>query len=295
MNTTDMHIPSNRVGDILRYMRSELAELYDDGEIRTMGQMLFEEYLGWDTAKLLISKAETINQSDLLKFHWAIEDLKRCRPIQHILGHTDFCGLDLLVGPEVLIPRPETAEMVAEAARLWQAKPSPRVLDICCGSGCIALALKKMIPQAEVYGADISPEALATARRNAERNALEVQYCQCDILAEAPALPEGLFDIIVSNPPYICRSERADMRRNVLDYEPEIALFVPDDDPLRFYRAIGRHAAARLSSGGILLLEINERYGAETCRLLQDLGYRTDLQKDLNGKERRIAAIKIKT
>lgn len=288
MNATDLHIPSNRVGDILRYMRTELAELYDEGEIRMFGYMLFEEYLGWDTAKLLTNKGETVNQSDLLKFHWAVEGLKQFRPIQHILGHTEFCGLDIAVNPDVLIPRPETAEMARAAAEMLEEHAMPRVLDICCGSGCIALAIKQMAPAAEVWGADISPQALELAERNAQSNGLEASFCLCDILEEAPALPEGTWDLIVSNPPYICEQERSEMSRNVLDYEPGIALFVSDSDPLRFYRAIGRHAASRLRSGGRLVLEINEHYGAETCHQLQELGFETELRQDFNGKDRYI-------
>lgn len=286
-NTTHMHIPSNRVRDIERYFHTELAGLYPDQEIGTFVDILFEAYLGWNKAQLLLHRDDTINQSDLLRFHWAAEYLKQYRPIQYIVGYTDFCGLRLHVEPGVLIPRPETEEMVNH---IKQTTHPATILDLCTGSGCIALALAAHFGDAEVVGVDISPQALAIAEANAAANQLQVTFVQCDILHQEPPLPHSTFDLIVSNPPYVCDSERASMSPNVLDHEPSLALFVPDDDPLRFYRAIGQYASRHLSHDGVLVLEINERLGNETCLLLQQLGFATTLHRDFRNKYRSITA-----
>ena len=288
-NTTHMHIPSNRVRDIEHYFHTELADLYPDPEIGAFVDILFDAYLGWDKAQLLLHRDDTINQSDLLRFHWAVEGLKHYRPIQYIVGHTDFCGLRLHVEPGVLIPRPETEEIVEH---IKQTSHPATILDLCTGSGCIALALAAHFHNAEVFGVDISPQALAIAETNATANRLPATFVQCDILSQEPPLPHTTFDLIVSNPPYVCHSERANMSPNVLDHEPSLALFVPDDDPLRFYRAIGQYASRHLSHDGILVLEINEHLGNETCQLLQQLGFATTLHRDFRDKYRSITAHK---
>jgi release factor glutamine methyltransferase len=293
-NTTHMHIPSNRVRDIERYIRTELDELYPEGELRMFTQMLFEAYMGWSTAQLLLHRDDTINQSDLLKFHWAVEDLKQYRPIQHIIGYTDFCDCRIAVSPDVLIPRPETEEIVLRATELLNdsgANVQEGIfLDLCTGSGCIAIALAKQFPKAKVYAVDISTKALDLAQKNAERNHVAVEFVQSDILQETIALPCPTFDLIISNPPYIQEKERCNMERNVLEYEPSLALFVPDKDPLKFYRAIGLYALQHLTYKGLLILEINEHLGSATCQLLQSIGLVTQLQQDFRGKDRSIIA-----
>ena len=293
-NTTHMHIPSNRVRDIERYIRTELDELYPEGELRMFTQMLFEAYMGWSTAQLLLHRDDTINQSDLLKFHWAVEDLKQYRPIQHIIGYTDFCDCRIAVSPDVLIPRPETEEIVLRATELLNDSGANvqegNFLDLCTGSGCIAIALAKQFPKAKVYAVDISTKALDLAQKNAERNHVAVEFVQSDILQETIALPCPTFDLIISNPPYIQEKERCNMERNVLEYEPSLALFVPDKDPLKFYRAIGLYALQHLTYKGLLILEINEHLGSATCQLLQDIGFVTQLLQDFRGKDRSIIA-----
>ena len=293
-NTTHMHIPSNRVRDIERYIRTELDELYPEGELRMFTQMLFEAYLGWSTAQLLLHRDDTINQSDLLKFHWAVEDLKQYRPIQHIIGYTDFCDCRIAVSPDVLIPRPETEEIVLRATELLNDSGANvqegNFLDLCTGSGCIAIALAKQFPKAKVYAVDISTKALDLAQKNAERNHVAVEFVQSDILQETIALPCPTFDLIISNPPYIQEKERCNMERNVLEYEPSLALFVPDKDPLKFYRAIGLYALQHLTCKGLLILEINEHLGSATCQLLQSIGFVTQLLQDFRGKDRSITA-----
>ena len=293
-NTTHMHIPSNRVRDIERFIRTELDELYPEGELRMFTQMLFEAYMGWSTAQLLLHRDDTINQSDLLKFHWAVEDLKQYRPIQHIIGYTDFCDCRIAVSPDVLIPRPETEEIVLRATELLNDSGANvqegNFLDLCTGSGCIAIALAKQFPKAKVYAVDISTKALDLAQKNAERNHVAVEFVQSDILQETIALPCPTFDLIISNPPYIQEKERCNMERNVLEYEPSLALFVPDKDPLKFYRAIGLYALQHLTYKGLLILEINEHLGSATCQLLQSIGFVTQLLQDFRGKDRSIIA-----
>ena len=289
-----MHIPSNRVRDIERYIRTELDELYPEGELRMFTQMLFEAYMGWSTAQLLLHRDDTINQSDLLKFHWAVEDLKQYRPIQHIIGYTDFCDCRIAVSPDVLIPRPETEEIVLRATEFLNDSGANvqegNFLDLCTGSGCIAIALAKQFPKAKVYAVDISTKALDLAQKNAERNHVAVEFVQSDILQETIALPCPTFDLIISNPPYIQEKERCNMERNVLEYEPSLALFVPDKDPLKFYRAIGLYALQHLTCKGLLILEINEHLGSATCQLLQSIGFVTQLLQDFRGKDRSIIA-----
>lgn len=288
MNTTNLHIPSNKACDIERYMLAELASLYPEAEIRQFARMLFAAFEGWDTTQYLLHRNGTINQSVLLKFHWAVEDLKKFRPIQHIIGHTDFCDCRITVNGNVLIPRPETEEITNKIIQLHSIAPKS-ILDICTGSGCIAIALAKKFPSAEVHAADISSDALILAKSNAEQNQTNVHFLHCDILTEAPFCTHT-FDLIVSNPPYIRRSESAQMHSNVLDYEPHLALFVEDNDPLVFYRRIGEIAQTALAPNGRLVMEINETLGNETCQLLETQGYKTELHQDFRGKDRMVIA-----
>lgn len=283
-------MPSNKVGDIERYIRQELSDKYPLGELRMFTLMLFEAYLGWSQVELLLHREDTINQSDLLKFHWAVEDLKKYRPIQHIIGYTEFCGLKINVTPDTLIPRPETEEIVRLVAQKIDKTDSLSILDICTGSGCIALALKSLHPQAQIWGIDISPNALAVAQQNAKQLGLETTFSACDILDETPLLPHNLFDVIVSNPPYIRDSEKNEMHTNVLDYEPHLALFVPNEDPLIFYRSIACFATKHLAPHGLLAFEISEHFGSETCQMLETMGFSTELHKDFRDKDRCILA-----
>lgn len=286
-----MRIPSNKVCDIERFAYRELEGIYNRNEIRTLLQMMFEHFLGWSVAHLLISKNATINQSDLLKLNFAIKDLRAGKPIQYIIGSTEFCNLTLSVSPHTLIPRPETAELVYLIADKEKERQPQYILDLCTGSGCIAIALSKAFPAAKVFASDISAEAMAVAKKNAECNKAEVSFVIADILREENPAGES-YDIIVSNPPYVREMEKVMMNRNVLDYEPHIALFVPDGDPLMFYRHIAEFASKHLRTGGKLYLEINEALGNETAALLEKQGYRPIIHKDSFGKDRMIEASK---
>ncbi|MCR4828310.1 MAG: peptide chain release factor N(5)-glutamine methyltransferase [Bacteroidales bacterium] len=297
MNTREMHIPSNKVRDIERYMLYELAAQYPEGEIRTFIRILFDAYLGWDTTQLLMHREESINQSDLLKFHWATEALKQRRPIQHIVGWADFCGLRIKVTPDTLIPRPETEEIVE-----WIIKNKTNrqhIIDLCTGSGCIAIALKQRIREADIWAMDISEKALRVAQENAQTHNTGIHFLQGDLLKPGTWRPlhesqqtPCTFDLIVSNPPYIREAERAAMDANVKDYEPALALFVPDSDPLRFYRAIAEFAQQHLSDEGTIVAEINEALGSETIQLFEKYGFATTIHEDFRGNPRMLEAEK---
>lgn len=304
MNTRNLRFRSNRVRDILSLFHEELDGMYGSGEVGMFLDMLFEAFLGWDKVRLLTSREQTIDQSDLLRFHWALEDLHKYRPIQHIIGYTDFCGCRIGVSPDVLIPRPETEEMVEwivghtpQSALCAASSPNlgelpDSVLDLCSGSGCIAIALKKAFPKADVTAVDISPAAIEIARRNAENNGADIHFVQADILDPSFLLSPSSFHLIVSNPPYVMEKERAEMQRNVLDYDPALALFVPDDDPLRFYHAIGNIAQKHLDKEGLLAVEINETLSEETCALMREQGFTPTIHNDFRGKPRWISAKK---
>ena len=290
MNTRNIRFRSNRVRDIVGLYHEELDALYGAGEVGAFVDRLFEAFLGWDKVRLLTSKEQTIDQSDLLRFHWALEDLKQSRPIQHIIGYTDFCGCRIAVSPDVLIPRPETEEIVEWILHNFTFHLSPfTILDLCTGSGCIAIALKKAFPASYVTAVDVSPEALEIARQNAKNNGVEVRFVEGDVLGGVDGL-NGSYGLIVSNPPYVCDSERAQMQRNVLDYDPALALFVPDDDPLRFYNTIANIAKDNLTDDGMLVVEINEALADETNVLLKDHGFKPEMHIDFRGKQRWISA-----
>lgn len=301
MNTRNIVFPSNNFCDVEAVYHQRLDTIYEPREVKTFLMMLAEKYLGWDTTAYLLHRHEHINQSVLLDFHWALKDLERQRPVQHIIGATTFCGITLEVSPAVLIPRPETEEMTLRLIQyLRDTSFSPAsVLDLCTGSGCIAIAMKKAFPKAIVVGADISAEALAVARRNAVNNAADVTFLQADILNRfdwdrfthlgSQGGPEvETYNIIISNPPYVRDSERKEMHSNVLDYEPSIALFVDDSAPLVFYQHIAEFALQRLTPEGMLAIEINEHLGNETCSLLSSHSLCTTLHKDFAGKDRYI-------
>ena len=303
MNTRNLRFRSNRVRDILSLYHEELDGMYGSGEVGVFLDMLFEAFLGWDKVLLLTSKEETIDQSDLLRFHWALEDLKRNRPIQHIIGYTDFCGCRIAVSTDVLIPRPETEELVnwilnnfnfqlpcLPAGLRPKVEQTFNLLDLCTGSGCIAIALKKAFPQAEVTAVDISDKALSVARQNARDNDADIRFLQADVLTPQFSILNAQFSIIISNPPYVVERERTGMQRNVLDYDPVLALFVPDDDPLRFYHAIADIARRQLAKDGLLVVEINEALADETCTLLSHRGLCPTVHTDFRGKPRWIAA-----
>ena len=260
-----------------------IATSYDDGEARAIARILIEELFGLSYADIVCGATEQLSADDTLRLDTAVRRIEQGEPLQHVLGYADFCGNRFCVNGSVLIPRPETEWLVDEGAKLMdgciasdemqhKAPHSPkRILDIGTGSGCIAISLKLRLGDAYVEAWDISEEALRTAQDNADALKAEVVFRKRDALrADNTAAP---WDLIVSNPPYICDSERSAMDDNVLLHEPHTALFVPDDDPLRFYRAIARYALLTLNTGGSLLFECNTRYAEATGTMLRDMGF----------------------
>lgn len=223
-------------------------------------------------AELLLMTKDDCPSLDIVS-----EMLKRLMkggPIQYVLGKAEFCGMELNVGSGVLIPRPETEELV-EVVRKSQDNNAENILDICTGSGCIALALKKFFPNANVEGWDISDDALGIAIENATKLDLNVAFLKKDVLSICnDELESGKYDVIVSNPPYICQEERNGMEKNVLDFEPDLALFVPDDNPLMFYDKIATLATVMLRGGGLLAFEINRKYGEEIVGMMKEFGFK---------------------
>lgn len=254
-----------------------IATSYEDGEARAIARILIEELFGLSYTDIVCGATDQLSADDTLRLDTAVRRIEQGEPLQHVLGYADFCGNHFGVNASVLIPRPETEWLVDEGERLINgasnAAPSApkRILDIGTGSGCIAISLKLRLGEAYVEAWDISEEALRTAESNAKALKAEVAFCKRDALrAEESVAP---WDLIVSNPPYICDSERAAMDDNVLLHEPHTALFVPDDDPLRFYRAIARYALRSLSNGGSLLFECNTRYAEATGEMMRKMGF----------------------
>lgn len=267
---------------LIDYIISELRGFYPEEELRELAYWIIEESTGMTRTQILTDCKDTQNISNM---EIILQKLRAHEPIQYIFGHTEWKGLDLRVTPATLIPRPETAELVEWILQEADRDKPLSVLDIGTGSGCIAIALKKAAPKWQVTGLDISEEALAVAKENAIRNKVEVNWLQADILSPIANNPLPIADIIVSNPPYICDSEKKDMDARVLDYEPHSALFVPDTDPLLFYRQI----ASLASSPSLVFFEINEAYGNEVCAMMEQMGYSdVQLKNDMYGKPRMV-------
>ena len=276
------------LSEFIREGVRRLETLYPSPEAKGMVLMLCEEKLGMKSYTHIV-EPQTPVQAD--REAELLDDLRRLcagEPIQYVLGFAEFCEHRFAVGPGVLVPRPETELLVAEgvnALREMELDHAPRVLDLCTGSGCIAWSVALEIPDAQVVGVDLSETALGYARN--QFPAAGPVFLQADVLDTEQTFPYGPFELIVSNPPYVCEDEKARMRPNVLDYEPALALFVPDDDPLLFYRAIARWAQRFLRPGGVGLVEINESLGGQTAAVFRDAGFKNvQIHRDFFRKER---------
>lgn len=272
---------------------SELNTLYDEAECQALFLMALAQLLHIKQHTYLLKKEETLTVEDLAKFEHLLAQLATGKPIQYILGEAHFFGLTFKVNPEVLIPRPETEELVDWMIKTVQnstlATDNKRLLDIGTGSGCIAIALKKHLPQFEVEGLDIATSSLDVAKENAELNGVRVEFRQQDILQMPPEKSQEPYAIIVSNPPYITQTEKKSMHQNVMANEPYRALFVSNENPLVFYEAIANFAQLNLIPGGLLFFEINEYLGKETVELLSSKSFNCiELRKDMQGKDRMI-------
>ncbi len=263
-----------------------LTPLYGEAEAKAIVRTLLTETFSLTTADLYCDGAAGLSDAQKQRLAEMMQRLSQAEPLQYVTGEERFCGHTFRVAPGVLIPRPETEGLVEMALHTLKEQSRPAdVLDIGTGSGCIAASIALGSPQANVTAWDISDKAIAIARDNMQRLHAAVTVEHRDALC--PPDDAGRWDLIVSNPPYICRSEQAGMHRNVTDYEPDTALFVPDDDPLVFYRAIARYAAKALRPGGTLLFECNTAYAADTARMLREMGFAsTEVQDDLYGRPR---------
>lgn len=299
--------------ETVAYIRNSLKDIYPPGEAQALVRLIMERVCGLSTHQLLLGKGKELSDTEKFKIKEIVEGLRLYKPIQYLLGIADFYGMEFKVTPDVLIPRPETAELVERIITDYRGQ-APRILDIGTGSGCIAISLAKHLPEAEVAAVDISPEALAVAEENARMNQVSVSFHELDILSEGyssfmqekqnfhvretkshteetEASLIGSLNCIVSNPPYIMYREKATMEANVLENEPHLALFVPDDDPLLFYRAIARFGQRHLAEGGHLYFEINALCGKETVAMLRQENYtEVELIQDLYGKDRIVKA-----
>ena len=274
--------------DTLRKLREILRPLYGNGETEAIIRIMFHYLKGWNTVDIIMHEDASLSPFIKSEIDAILKRLVKHEPIQYITGEARFHGMEMKVTPDVLIPRPETDELVDIIVSDAGETEDLRVLDIGTGSGCIAIALARSLRFPTVTAVDISDAALAVARENASNLKANISFIKEDILTDSP---EGIFDIIVSNPPYIDESEKSGMEPNVLDYEPKIALFVPDNNPLLFYKRIAEIAVRKLSPAGKLYFEINPRHATELSRYLNDCGF-DDVQviRDSFGKLRFIRA-----
>ncbi|MEA4916728.1 peptide chain release factor N(5)-glutamine methyltransferase [Proteiniphilum sp.] len=273
-----------------RHIQQELEGLYSMPEISVLTQLIFKEVCGNSFIGMTTDKISHLSGPQRRKTEDIVRRLKTGEPIQYILGKTEFYGLPFIVTPDVLIPRPETEELV-EWALSGSRKTNCSVLDIGTGSGCIAVTLAKKMNKADVYAWDISEGALEVASENARLNGVSVHFLVHDIFQ--PVEDNPVFDVIVSNPPYVTESEKVDMEVNVLDFEPHVALFVADDNALLFYERIADIALVMLNDRGELYFEINREKGSEICNMLRDKGFESvELKKDISGNERIVRAVK---
>lgn len=271
---------------ILRIV-SELEEMYGAVEARQIAEMIIEECGGVSRNELLVEPDKELEINDIDRI---VEELRAWRPVQYVTSHAWFDDMMLEVSEGVLIPRPETEELVAWIAS--NENSSAAILDVGTGSGCIAIALRRRLLNSRIWAMDISSEALAIARRNALRYAPDVKFVEGNALLDFSELIPVQLDVVVSNPPYIPQSDRCSMRRNVTDFEPSIALFVEDDDPLKFYRSIARTARKMLRSGGRLYFEIYEYYAKEMTEMLESEGYADIVvREDFRLKPRMVCAV----
>lgn len=273
---------------VIKMIEDDLSQLYSREEIKSFISLLFEHQLGLSRLNAHLRQFEQIPDAKLTEINQIVDRLKNYEPIQYILGETEFYSLRFKVSPAVLIPRPETEELVE-----WILNDYPggrhTMLDIGTGSGCIPITVAKNRPEFLVEGWDISEDALKIARENAEKNEVKVNFSKVDILKMRDSPTIKMYDIIISNPPYVTRSEQLSMLRNVTEFEPHLALFVPDNDPLIFYREITDLAVNHLNPGGRLYFEINEKKGDDLVDLLNNKHFNNIMiRKDISGRDRMI-------
>ena len=291
-----------------RYIRNSLESIYPTNEAVIMADMLLEHFTSFSKGDRLMNKEADLTQEQEVTIHKGVERLLKHEPIQYIMNKCWFYGMELFVDPSVLIPRPETEELVAwiindvrsAGYNVFSRGTADadetdllKILDVGTGSGCIALALKKAMPQAEVWGCDLSEEALNVARRNGSALDIRVDFQGLNFLDQLQQKQLPTVNILVSNPPYIPLRDKDLMNKNVVEHEPHTALFVPDEDPLIFYRALAKFASSRLHENGSIYMEIHEDLGNDVVRLFSDEGYnKIELRKDMQQKNRMVKVSK---
>lgn len=266
----------------------KLTPLYDVMEAESFFAIALQELKGWKRTDLALNPDAELSAEELVKWNDVLAQLEQYRPVQYIFGKAHFYGLVFAVNENTLIPRPETEELVEWIIHENKSRGRISIVDIGTGSGCIAIALAKNLPDAAVFAIDVSTGALATAKQNAENNKVDITFWQKDIL-QTESLPQK-FDVIVSNPPYVRNLEKAEIKQNVLEHEPHLALFVDDNDALVFYRKIALLAKSALNANGRLYFEINQYLGSETVEMLETYGFKNViLRKDIYGNNRMIS------
>lgn len=280
---------------MFRQIVDTLIPTVEEREARALAFVVLEDAFGLSRTDIYLGKDTAFSEDDTIRLEKILRRLEQGEPVQYVIGTAQFCDLTFRVTPDTLIPRPETEELVGWVASLLPSDASCSVLDVGTGTGCIAISLAKQFPRAQVTAWDISEEALVVAQQNAQANGVTVDFRRTDVLEvvneSAASAPSSDALYIVSNPPYICERERAEMETHVLDYEPASALFVPDADPLLFYRALAR-LGQQLNAVAVLV-EINQAYGQETVEMFQSNGYsNVELRRDIYGKDRMIKAVR---
>lgn len=281
------------VQDATYSLLNKLRTIYPEGEASSITDWVMENITGSKKAERMIYKNAVITPDEEVQLNAIMERLLQNEPVQYILNESWFCGLRFYVDENVLIPRPETEELVEWIISNCKFPVDElKILDIGSGSGCIPIALKRRIRKAEVWSCDVSAKALDIAKKNAVSLGTDVNFMQIDFLDKDQWHTLPSFDIIVSNPPYVPEKDRETMQPNVLKYEPAVALFVPDNDPLVFYRAIAEFGKTNLNRNGSIYAEIHESLGTSTSALFREAGYITELKKDMQGKERMLRGVR---
>jgi release factor glutamine methyltransferase len=288
-----MFVKENTISAARAYFKERLQSQFSESELKSMWKLLICKRFDWSDSEFLMSSENRLSESDLLFVRSFVKRLQANEPFQYILGETTFCDLTILCDTRALIPRPETEELVAWISELLNLN---FIIDVCSGSGCIALGLKSRFPNARVFGVDVSEVANELAQANAQRNHLPVEFFKADVLEINSEFWKYLdaVDVIVSNPPYITCKEIEQMNPNVLDYEPHLALFVPNDSAIIFYERIAMLGLQKLNQNGFLFFELNPDFADQVIEMLKILGFSNiELKNDLQGKKRMLKAQKV--
>ncbi len=283
---------NNLLIDLRTAYQKMLSEKYGPGESKQLLDIVIESFFGYSRIGMALDPEIRLSESEILKLHTAVKELLANKPVQYITGKTQFLDIELSVNESVLIPRPETEELVHLIIDKEKSE-NLQIIDMGTGSGCIAVALKKYLPDSQVTAIDISREALKLAEQNGKLHQLIIDFQQIDILKLDAYKKFGEFDVVVSNPPYVTENDKKMMQPNVLDYEPHTALFAEDNNPLEFYKAILLFCQVHLKVGGRVYFEINELQGENVLQLIENYGFdHGELHIDIHGKERFVSAFK---